>query len=124
MSLPANNPLHVLRGLLRHLKTPPLSKKLSAKQTSVANASRYSPTATYVLEQYRVYQSETDPVKTLRLRSMATNALTLISSIEERQRLYEMDSGADVKLSAKELTRRAAARAGLQPPKLDVPREE
>jgi hypothetical protein len=39
--------------------------------------------------------------------------------LKERARLHELDQGADEKLSPKELSRRAAARAGLQLPVLD-----
>ena len=52
-------------------------------------------------------------------RNMAYDFYVLQSDLAERARLHELDAGADVKLSPKELSRRAAARAGLQLPDLD-----
>ena len=53
------------------------------------------------------------------LRNMAHDFYVLQSDLAERARLHELDAGADIKLSPKELSRRAAARAGLQLPDLD-----
>lgn len=50
---------------------------------------------------------------------MAYDFYTLQADLFERARLHELDAGADVKLSPKELSRRAAARAGLQLPNLN-----
>lgn len=52
-------------------------------------------------------------------RQMAYEYFVLKQDLTERARLHELDQGADEKLSPKELSRRAAARAGLQLPKLD-----
>ena len=62
---------------------------------------------------------ETRPEKVDALRKMAFEYYTLREDIAERSRLHEMDTGAEVQLSAKEMSRRAAARAGLQLPDLN-----
>mmetsp|Transcript_10542 Transcript_10542/g.12084 ORF Transcript_10542/g.12084 Transcript_10542/m.12084 type:complete len:123 (+) Transcript_10542:191-559(+) len=46
------------------------------------------------------------------------NYLQLKSDLKERKRLYDIDTGAENKLSPKELSRRAAARAGLKLPEV------
>ena len=53
-------------------------------------------------------------------RRIAYDFFILRKDLTERARLHELDQGADEKLSPKELSRRAAARAGLQLPKLDT----
>jgi hypothetical protein len=73
-----------------------------------------------VLERYRACAKETDSAKLLKLRKTAANSLTLLENLAERQALYELDAGAEVQLSPQEMTRRAAARAGLQPPDLQT----
>lgn len=114
-------PLHALRGLLRRLKTPPLAADLAARKTATAGPPpRQSATAKYVLERYRACAKETDSAKLLKLRKTAANSLTLLENLAERQALYELDAGAEVQLSPQEMTRRAAARAGLQPPDLQT----
>jgi hypothetical protein len=114
-------PLHVLRGLLRRLRTPPLAKDLasSKKHAATQQIHRISPTATFILEQYRASATETDPTIQQKLRKMAVDAARLSESLKERKRLYDMDAGAEVQLTGQELTRRAAARAGLLPPTLE-----
>jgi hypothetical protein len=100
----ANKPtLHVLRGILRRLKT---------KTDSSA------PRRQYVLEQYRLHQS-TDEKEAESLRKLAYDYSVLLGDLKERARLYELDAGAEKKLSPKEMSRRAAARAGLQLPVLN-----
>jgi hypothetical protein len=100
----ANKPtLHVLRGILHRLKTK--------TDSSV-------PTRQYVLEQYRLHQS-TDKTEAESLRKLAYDYSVLLGDLKERGRLYELDAGAEVKLSPKEMSRRAAARAGLLLPDLN-----
>jgi len=53
------------------------------------------------------------------LRKIAYDYLNLKQDLTERGRLHDLDAGAEEKLSPKELSRRAAARAGLQLPKID-----
>jgi hypothetical protein len=110
MSASTTPPLHVLRGILRHLKV----KAEIAKSITTPPA-----TMTYVLNQYRASRSISSPEKLAELRYFAYDYYQLQKDLQERARLYEMDAGADVKLTPKELSRRAAARAGLQLPKLD-----
>jgi hypothetical protein len=72
-----------------------------------------------VLEQYRANVDSADPVQQQKLRKMAVDAARLADALSERKKLYDMDAGAEVQLSGPELTRRAAARAGLLPPDMD-----
>jgi len=51
-----------------------------------------------------------------RKEAVLANYYQLLRDVRERGRLYELDSGAEVVLSPKEMSRRAAARAGLQLP--------
>ena len=77
----------------------------------------------HVISQYK--QSITaSPQQAEHLRKIAYDYLKLKNDLAERGRLHELDAGADTQLSGMELSRRAAARAGLQLPKLDVPRDE
>ena len=103
-------PLHVLRRILRQLKV---------KTDLVDNTITPSGTRKYVLSQYRLYGPETSPEKLQELQKLAYEYYTLRADIAERSRLHHLDSGAEVQLSAKEMSRRAAARAGLQLPDLN-----
>lgn len=111
--------LHVLRGILRLLKTPNLPAELLRK----GPVPRMNPGRAFCLEQYRNQQAndannDDDEEKERRklLSSMAVNYHQLLTDLAERARLYELDTGAEVILSPKEMSRRAAARAGLQLP--------
>ena len=53
------------------------------------------------------------------LQSFADTYAKLLEDLQERKRLQELDTGAEVQLSPKEMSRRAAARAGLQLPDLN-----
>jgi len=70
----------------------------------------------HVLSQYRKNASA-PPKRVVMLRKLAYDVLELNRDLRERARLHELDGGAEVKLSPAEMTRRAAARAGLQVPK-------
>ena len=132
LSASSTPPLHVLRGILRHVKSSPSHKALAA-----AAASSPTPSQTqtdggktsgqdmsevtlrdYVLAEYRKNMS-VPPQREVMLRRIAYDYLVLKDDLTERARLHELDGGADTKLSPAELTKRAAARAGLQVPKLD-----
>ncbi len=52
----------------------------------------------------------------LQQHRFATELYLLRQDIQQRGELYLIDTGADQQLSARELSRRAAARAGLQLP--------
>ena len=71
------------------------------------------------MEQYRLNKAVSSPQKATELRKLAFDYFKLKTDLAERERLYEIDAGADNKLTPKELSRRAAARAGLQLPDLD-----
>ena len=103
-------PLHVLRGILRRLRI---------KTDTVDNTTAPNPMKSYILSQYRASLTETQPEKVEALRKMALEYYTLREDLAERSRLHELDTGAEVQLSAKEMSRRAAARAGLQLPNLN-----
>ena len=98
---------HIYRGLLKLTKTPQLAPHLAKKGPPPNN-----PASSYLRQQLQ----QTSPPSSRRL---AQNLLRLKQELYERQRLYTLDSGAEVVLSPKEQSRRAAARAGLQLPKLD-----
>lgn len=70
------------------------------------------------MSQYRQDQS-LPPGKAKIQRKIAYDYFILKGDLTERARLHDLDQGADEKLSGKELSRRAAARAGLQLPKMD-----
>jgi hypothetical protein len=115
-------PLYVLRGILRLLKTPPLAKALAQKETHVVVVPKshktMNPTQTFVLQQYR--NSRTGgPLLSERLERLAQDYFSLKRDLAERGRLYQLDSGAEAVLTPREMSRRAAARAGLQLPELN-----
>lgn len=116
-------PLHVLRGILRHLKTVATSTTTASKTTTtttdIAKTFALNPMQSYVLSQYRACQSETLPLRIEERQKFAFEYYTLRQDIAERSRLHELDRGAEVQLSAKEMSRRAAARAGLLLPDLN-----
>ena len=132
LSASSTPPLHVLRGILRHIKSSPSHKALAAASPSTslpasaaAEGGRTSgqdmsevTLRDYVLAEYRKNVS-VPPQREVMLRRIAYDYLVLKDDLTERARLHELDGGADTKLSPAELTRRAAARAGLQVPKLD-----
>ena len=110
-------PLHVLRGILRLLRTPKLPKELAKK--APIQQGHLNSTRPFVLERYRASQHEKSPETIERLRKVAYDYYMLQEALQERGRLYQLDTGAEVVLSPKEMSRRAAARAGLQLPKLN-----
>ena len=125
MSAAITPPLHVLRGILRYIKTSSPSSALSASASSTISPAA-STVATnnqltiqqHIITQYRESKS-LPPKEATRQRQIAYHYYMLKQDLTERARLHELDQGADEKLSPKELSRRAAARAGLQLPKLD-----
>jgi hypothetical protein len=80
----------------------------------------------FVLEQYRLEQTrranqphenqQADIEGERRLLRMAETFHNLQQDLAERGRLYNLDASAEAVLSPKEVSRRAAARAGLQLP--------
>lgn len=116
-------PIHVLRSILRHIKSAPKKSLPVPKEASSSSSSPSSystqqhPLAQHVLNQYRTSQhiSPTSS-KSIQMRKMAYDYHVLKNDLKERARLHELDGGVESKLSPKEMSRRAAARAGLLPP--------
>lgn len=118
-------PLHVLRGILRLMKKSAPSKSSTAPvaTTAVQPGSTQPANAQvtlrqHIISQYRLCRS-LPPSKVDIQQQIAYDFYILKMDLKERARLHELDQGADEKLSPKELSRRAAARAGLQLPVLD-----
>ena len=116
---------HVLRGILRRLKVNK-SDLLKAQQEERAGGS--STTMNYVLERYRADREGVNnpndtnssiATRNQELRKMAYEYMILRQDIDERCRLQKLDTGAENQLKPKEMSRRAAARAGLELPKLN-----
>jgi hypothetical protein len=120
--------LYILRGILRLLKTPTLTERLAAKAPPRAeHQSQLNAQQKFVLETYRKHlnpqqsshESSNQPsskVSTQSLQTMAFNYYQMQRDLKERALLYEMDTGAEVVLTPREMSRRAAARSGLQMP--------
>jgi hypothetical protein len=108
-------PIHVLRGILRRLKV----KTDLTPAAGVAAGKTTSATSTFILDQYRATKSISSPEKVKELRFLAYDYYKLQADVAERGRLHELDAGAEVKFSPMEMSRRAAARSGLQLPQLD-----
>ena len=123
-------PIHVLRGLLRQIRTAPkqeMPKSTSAATTLEIESSNRDPNTntiattsdtpliSHVLSQYRTHQTA-PPAQASILRKMAYDLYTLKKNLRDRGELHQLDGGAEVKLSPKELSRLAAHRAGLELP--------
>eukprot|EP00535_Pseudo-nitzschia_heimii_P008571 CAMPEP_0197175002 /NCGR_PEP_ID=MMETSP1423-20130617/1337_1 /TAXON_ID=476441 /ORGANISM="Pseudo-nitzschia heimii, Strain UNC1101" /LENGTH=140 /DNA_ID=CAMNT_0042624039 /DNA_START=166 /DNA_END=588 /DNA_ORIENTATION=- len=125
---------HVLRGILRSLRVntaefPAVQRQQQQQQQQQGLRS----TMKYVLERYRSNQelrkesndatsaaaANANTVRDRELRKMAYEYMILRRDIDERSQLQKLDTGAENQLSPLEMSRRAAARAGLQLPKLD-----
>mmetsp|Transcript_34218 Transcript_34218/g.50428 ORF Transcript_34218/g.50428 Transcript_34218/m.50428 type:complete len:127 (-) Transcript_34218:247-627(-) len=120
MTAASTPPIHVLRGILRHIKktAPSSSTTAAAATSSQSDSGNELSLHQHVISQYRQSISAT-PQQAQHLRKVAYDYLNLKKDLTERGRLHELDSGADMKLSPRELSRRAAARAGLQLPVMD-----
>jgi hypothetical protein len=112
----SGQPHHALRRLLRLVKTPPLAKELLLKHSSTQQHHNNN-IRTLISQEYRSRsQATTISFQGKRLSNLACRYQELLGNLQERQRLYDLDKGAEERLSPKELSRRAAARAGLQLP--------
>ena len=121
MTAATTPPIHVLRGILRLVKkksSPNAAAVATSTSSQLTNSGNELSLHQHVISQYRQSISAT-PQQAQHLRKIAYDYLNLKKDLTERGRLHELDSGADVKLSPKELSRRAAARAGLQLPVMD-----
>jgi hypothetical protein len=146
MSAATTPPLHVLRGILRLIKSSSTVKTSThdgaatttttaavASQSSSASAST-SVTGTGLSSQSPPSSSTSSsslyahvlsqyrqskfllPPQSTQQRQIAYDYYILKQDLVERARLHKLDMGADEKLSPRELARRSAARAGLQLP--------
>jgi len=117
--------LHVLRALYRLLKTPPfpkeLQKKAAARGIDLTSKQRSNSSTAYLMSQYRQAASVETKSEQDRLKRKAAEYFLLRRSIAERAQLYALDTGAEQILTPKEISRRAAARAGLQLPEENPP---
>jgi len=104
-------PVHFFRGILRHLRR-------TTNDTNMNDPLKARPTSVYVKGLYRAARSLESREKAEGLRLMASEYFTLQCSLAERSKLHLLDAGAEMQLSPKELSKRAAARAGLKLPKL------
>lgn len=52
-------------------------------------------------------------------RKFAIDYSSLLTDLQERKKLQDLDAGIEAQVSPKEMSRRAAARAGLQLPNLN-----
>ena len=114
-----HEPLHVLRGLFRLIKTPPFPKELQKKAAARVGSDskrRSNASTAYLMSQYRQSAAVTSQLEQEALRKKALAYYDFRRSLAERAKLYELDSGAETVLTPKEISRRAAARAGLQLP--------
>jgi len=121
-------PLHVLRGILRHIRSAPKEEmpiSSISKATILSSSTTPTPTPTpttqknplinHVLSQYRAAQAAS-PKQATMLRKMAYDFHVLKGDLKERGRLHELDGGAEVKLTPMEMSRLAARRSGLDLP--------
>jgi len=126
MSASNIRPVHVLRGILRRLR---INKADLPKTSSLLqmNNDTTSATRNYVLNRYRDSRSDDDNNKNNTDNknqnhhnlSLAYEYMILLQNIDERKRLQQLDTGVEKKLSPKEMSRRAAAKAGLRLPELN-----
>jgi hypothetical protein len=114
----SRQPRHILRSILRLVKTPPLPKELLLKHS--ANQAQYNNNVrSLLLREYRSQQAMTENSKETKTKDTTRLMMRyqeMLSNLNERQKLYDLDQGAEEQFSPKELSRRAAARAGLQLP--------
>lgn len=112
-------PRHVLRSLLRLVKTPALPTELMQKQ-SATQAQHCNNVRRLVLEEFRNSKTNQTNANDESNKTNDTKLMfryqELLQNLQERQRLFDLDQGAEERFSPKELSRRAAARAGLQLP--------
>lgn len=101
------NPRHVLRNILRKVKASKSSEGSQPFREFVLSS--YKSTATSAVQAQQQQQQQ----------QISSDYSMLLSEMSERLRLQKLDAGAEEQLTPKELSRRAAARAGLQLPKLN-----
>lgn len=115
----SHSPLHILRKIFRLLKTPLLTPRLyqkAATTSGLPSKSRSNSGTIYLMLQYRAHFQAKDSTFVSKQRNRAILFWQLRRSLAERAQLYTLDRGAEELLSPREMSRRAAARAGLQMP--------
>lgn len=121
-------PTHVLRGIMRHFKKSCPSCTAPGSTTKVTQGCEYPDKQVtirrYLISLYRETSAQTMasklPLKaSVHKRRMAHEYCMLLTNLSNRAKLFELDGGAETKLTPKEYTRRAAARAGLIVPLCD-----
>ncbi len=116
-------PLHVLRRIIRHIRSAPKQEIPKSPLSTATSINTSPPTTTndenplikQVLSQYRAAQNLSPPEAAL-YRKMAYDFSILKKDLRERGELHKLDGGVEVKLSPKEMSRLAAHRAGLELP--------
>jgi hypothetical protein len=120
----------VLRGILRRLRVNKTDHLSKPSLSQIIDNDTTSATRKYVLNWYRresvdhnnnnANNNNNNNKEEERLHKLLANEyLSLRENIDERTRLQQLDAGAEKQFSPKEMSRRAAARAGLQMPDLD-----
>ena len=114
-------PLHVLRKIIRHLRSAPKQDfpKSASSETSQELNTNENPLIKHVISQYKAAQNF-PPTQAAIYRKMAYDFNVLKSDLRERGELHKLDGGAEVKLTPKEMSRLAARRAGLELPEETV----
>jgi phage terminase large subunit GpA-like protein len=134
--------LYTLRGLYRSLKTPYLPEsvldKYNHQQTTktttttnkndniitkpvpISNKNRSNGTTKFLLDQYRQYNKNNNKNKNSTTNNINDDLIEIVNGtyqlkndINERLKLLLLDTGVEELLSPMEMSRRAAARAGL-----------
>ena len=109
--------LHTLRSILRYLRSECPSSSLALKTRTLNKEKTINSLRTFVLDKYRSDSNEKNDDMTIS-HQFAYNYSLLSKDLLERKRLYELDASAENTLTPLEMTRRSAARAGLQLPKV------
>ena len=124
----------VLRGILRRLRVNKTDHTSKPSSSQIIDNRTTSATRKYVLNWYRRElvdhnnnnnnnannNNNNNKKEEEKLHKLLANEyLSLRENIDERTRLQQLDAGAEKQFSPKEMSRRAAARAGLQMPDLN-----
>ena len=83
----------------------------------MSSKQRCNSSTAYLMSQYRQSAAVSDKKEEVAMRKRVFEYFQLRWSIAERAKLYALDAGAEKVLTPKEISRRAAARAGLLLPK-------
>ncbi|KAJ0404137.1 hypothetical protein P43SY_008695 [Pythium insidiosum] len=94
-----------------------------ARKRSTESNIRECAWSQQILSQYRARQNETNRDRMRAYRSEANDLLMLLNGVQEQKYLWELDAGAEKKLSAEEIVNRSAKRVGLFVPETYVDQE-